>query len=224
MNKTLIFKENNKLYICERASFVTDGFQYPEIWEECKAPAGLKNTIPGGAAVINEHNGKLYMLYNTDSEALGKWFVYVSEGIRFERPEKIPEGTKEGFTFINDAFPGRKVTTRRHNFDDGVSVYAEYGKLCADDFTAKKNPFAEKLEHYEEMKKFFALDLYDTINFHVFIKKGALHYKKYSNLETEININDILDDLSGNWKYTGGIGVGEEFIFSDQSQSELLGN
>lgn len=206
MNQTLIFKENNKLYICKRASYITGGFRYPEIWQECKAPFAIKNTEPRGEAVIKKYDGEMYMLYNTAGEASGKWFTFVSEGIRFEHPGKIPEGVKEGFEFISKLFPGRSIKICRHNYEKSVSVIAEYGKLNVDDFKAKENNFAEKLEHYEEVKKFFALDLYDKVIFKALINAGDEHYKKYADNEVEISINDILNDLSGNWKYSGGIG------------------
>lgn len=206
MNETLIFKENNKLYICERASYITGGFRYPEIWEECKTPAALENTKPRGAAVIEEHNGKMYMLYNTAGEASGKWFVYAFEGVRFEHPGEIPEGVKEGFEFVTKRFPGRSIKIRRHNYEKSVSVVVEYGKLDVDDFKAKGNAFAEKSGHYEEIKRFFALDLYDKIILKVSINAGDEHYKKYADKNNEIGIDDILNDLSGSWKYSGGIG------------------
>lgn len=206
MNETLIFGENNKLYICERASYITGGFRYPEIWEECKSPAGLENTIPRGAAAKEEHNGKMYMLYNTAGEASGKWFVYASEGIRFDYPGKIPDGVKEGFEFITKRFPDRSIKIRRHNYEKSVSVVVEYGKLEVDDFRAKENAFAEKSGRYEEMKSFFALDLYDKIILKVLINAGDERYKKYADKNNEISIDDILNDLSGSWKYSGGIG------------------
>ena len=154
MNETLIFEGSNRLYICKRASYISGGFRYPEIWEECKAPAGLENTIPRGAAVIEEHNGKMYMLYNTAGEASGKWFVYASEGVRFEHPGKIPEGVKEGLEFIKNRFPDRNIEISRHSYEKSVSVLVNYGKLDADDFKAKENDFAEKSERYEEMRQF----------------------------------------------------------------------
>lgn len=210
MNETLIFEESNRLYICKRASYISGGFRYPEIWEECKAPAALENTEPKGSAVVKEHNGKLYMLYNTAGKANRKWFVYASEGVRFEHPGKIPEGVKEGFEFVTKRFPDRSIKIRRHNYEKSVSVVAEYGKLDVDDFKAKENVFAEKLEHYEEIKNFFALDLYDKIIFKASINAGDEYYKKYVDEEMEISISDILNDLSGSWKYSGGIG---EIIF-----------
>ena len=210
MNETLIFEGSNRLYICKRASYISGGFRYPEIWEECKAPAGLENTIPRGAAVIEEHNGKMYMLYNTAGEASGKWFVYASEGVRFEHPGKIPEGVKEGLEFIKNRFPDRNIEISRHSYEKSVSVLVNYGKLDADDFKAKENDFAEKSERYEEMRQFFALDLYDKIFFKASINAGDEHYNKYADKSNEISIDDILDDLSGNWKYSGGIG---EIIF-----------
>lgn len=210
MNETLIFEESNRLYICKRASYISGGFRYPEIWEECKAPAALENTELKGSAVVKEHNGKLYMLYNTAGKANRKWFVYASEGVRFEHPGKIPEGVKEGFEFVTKRFPDRSIKIRRHNYEKSVSVVAEYGKLDVDDFKAKGNVFAEKLEHYEEIKNFFALDLYDKIIFKASINAGDEYYKKYVDEEMEISISDILNDLSGSWKYSGGIG---EIIF-----------
>ena len=36
MNETLIFEENNKLYICERASYITGGFRYPKSGRSAK--------------------------------------------------------------------------------------------------------------------------------------------------------------------------------------------
>lgn len=210
MVETLVFSENNTLYICKRASYISGGFRYPEIWEERKAPAALANTEPRGAAVVKEHDGKLYMLYNTAGEASGKWFAYVSEGVRFEHPGKIPEGIKEGLEFIKNRFPDRNIEIRRHNYEKSVSVVVEYGKLDVDDFKAKENDFAEKLEHYEEMRDFFSLDLCDKIIFKASINAGDEHYKKYADKNNEISIDDILNDLSGNWKYSGGIG---EIIF-----------
>lgn len=206
MNETLIFPENGKMHICKRASYISGGFRYPEIWKECKAPAALVNTEPRGAAVIVEHGEKMYMLYNTAGEASGKWFVYASEGIRFEHPGKIPEGVKEGFEFITKSFPGRDIKIRRHNYEKSVSVVVEYGKLGVYDFKAKENVFAEKSEHYEEMKRFFALDLYDKIVFKASIKAGDKNYKKYADKDARIDIGDILNDLKGNWEYSGGIG------------------
>ena len=210
MNETLIFEESSRLYICKRASYISGGFRYPEIWEECKAPAGLENTIPRGAAVIEEHNGKMYMLYNAAGEASGKWFVYASDGVRFEHPGKIPEGVKEGFEFATKRFPDRSIKIRRHNYEKSVSVVAEYGKLDVDDFKAKENVFAEKFSRYQEMKDFFALDLYNKIVFSTSINVGDKNYKKYADKSTDITINDIINDLSGDWKYSGGIG---EIIF-----------
>ena len=210
MNETLIFTENNKLYICKRANYITGGFQYPEIWEEYNVPTDLENTEPKGSAVVNEHNGKTYMLYNTAGPASGKWFVYASEGIRFENPGKIPKGIQKGLEFITNRFPDRNLKVGRHHYEKSVSVFATYGEIDVDDFKVKKNDFAEKLSHYEKMKDFFALDLYNKIIFSTSINVGDKHYKKYSDKSTEITINDIINDLDGNWKYFGGIG---EIIF-----------
>lgn len=210
MNETLIFEESSRLYICKRASYISGGFRYPEIWEECKAPAGLENTIPRGAAVIEEHNGKMYMLYNTAGKANRKWFVYASEGVRFEHPGKIPEGVKEGLEFIKNRFPDRNLKIGRHYYEKSVSIIATYGQIDVDDFKVKKNDFAEKFSYYEEMKDFFALDLYNKIVFSTSINVGDKNYKKYADKSTDITINDIINDLSGDWKYSGGIG---EIIF-----------
>lgn len=210
MNETLIFKENGKMYLCRRASYVTGGFRYPEIWEECEPPNELKDTQPRGAGVIQNYNDKTYMLYNTAGEASGKWFVYASEGIRFEDPGKIPEGIKEGLDFIIKRFPDRSIKIGRHIYEKSVSIVAKYSKLDVYDFKVKENIFAEKFDHYEEMRKFFALDLYDKIILTVLINKGDENYNKYADKNKEINIDDILNDLNGNWEYIGGIG---EIIF-----------
>ena len=60
------------------------------------------------------------------------------------------------------------------------------------------------------MRNFFALDLYDKIILTVLINKGDENYNKYADKNKEINIDDILNDLNGNWEYIGGIG---EIIF-----------
>lgn len=212
MNETLIFEENGKMYLCKRASYVTGGFRYPEIWEECEVPNELKDTQPRGAGVIQNYNDKTYMLYNTAGEASGKWFIYVSEGARFEHPGKIPEGIKEGLDFIIKRFPGpgREINIRRVYHEESVTVLVEYGKLDVNDFSVRNNEFIEKLNHYEEIKSFCLLDLCDHTFCKISIKKSDEYYNKYSNKLLEINIDDILNDLNGNWEYIGGIG---EIIF-----------
>lgn len=81
MNETLIFTENNKMYICKRPSYISTGFRYSEVWEKCKAvPKELKNTIPRGAAVIETVDGIQYMLWNTAGEACWKWFTPLCDG------------------------------------------------------------------------------------------------------------------------------------------------
>ena len=54
------------------------------------------------------------------------------------------------------------------------------------------------------------MDLYDKIILTVLINKGDENYNKYADKNKEINIDDILNDLNGNWKYIGGTG---EIIF-----------
>ena len=196
MNETLIFSENGKMYICKRAAYCSDGFRNPEIWEECTdVPKEIKSTQAKGAAVITTQGNKKYMLYNTAGEASGKWFIFAGEGIRFEKTESIPAGTGAGYGFVKSKFPGREIKIRKRLLDKiGVKIYVEYGKLDAGDFCAKNNEIADRMEHYNDMREFFALDLYDKIMFSAVIGITDKHYKKYSNRDIEITINDILSD------------------------------
>lgn len=212
MNETLLFTENGKMYICKRAAYHSNGFVYPEIWEECtEIPEKIKDTQPRGAAAVTTQGDKKYMLYNTAGEASGKWFAFAGEGIRFEQPENIPDGVVTGYEFITSKFPDREFKIRRRFSDKSVKIIVEYGNLDADDFRARDNDLAKNMEHYEEMRAFFAMDLYDKIMFSSVIEESNRHHKKYSDKSTDITIDDILSDrISGNWKYMGGIG---EIVF-----------
>ena len=73
--------------------------------------------------------------------------------------------------------------------------------------TLQHKSIAEKplvCQHF--LKRFFALDLYDKIVFKASIKAGDKNYKKYADKDARIDIGDILNDLKGNWEYSGGIG------------------
>lgn len=215
MNETLIFMENGKLYICKRPAYTSVGFRYSEIWEECKSvPEKLKNTIPRGAAVIETWKGIPYMLWNTADEALGKWFTPFCDGVRFINPEIIPSGFREGLAFIQEKYPSRELGVGRRIYEKSVSVSVKYGKLTVDDFAVKSNKVIENMAHYAEMRKFFALDLYDGIRFKFSIREGEENYKKYSDKNREITIDDILTDkIQGEWKYIGGMG---EIIYESE--------
>lgn len=206
MNETLIFTENNKMYICERPSYISTGFRYSEVWEECKAvPKELKNTIPRGAAVIETVDGIQYMLWNTAGEGCGKWFTPLCDGIRFVKPERIPAGFEAGLNFIRERFPDREISIKRTKYEKRVSISVRYGDLDINDFEIVKNDVLEAMEHYEEMKAFFALDLYIKIGFKFSLCAGDADYKKYS--DEEISIEDLLADrVQGDWKYIGGLG------------------
>lgn len=211
MNETMIFKENDEMYLCQRASYTSYGFQPPQIWKECKKiPSDLIDTQPRGTAVVVRHNDKEYMLYNTAGEACGKWFTLLGEGIRFEKPENIPAGISEGWEFISKRFPDRALKLRRRFIDKTVKVIAKYGNLDEDDFHARQNTVTDGMEYYSEMRGFFAEDLYNRIMFSSVIDAGHPCFKKYNDRNIEVSIDDILSDLRGNWEYAGGIG---EIIF-----------
>ena len=215
MNETLIFMENGKLYICKRPAYTSVGFRYSEIWEECKSvPEKLKNTIPRGAAVIETWKGIPYMLWNTADEALGKWFTPFCDGVRFINPEIIPSGFRRAWLLYRKKYPSRELGVGRRIYEKSVSVSVRYGKLTVDDFAVKSNKVIENMAHYAEMRKFFALDLYDGIRFKFSIREGEENYKKYSDKNREITIDDILTDkIQGEWKYIGGMG---EIIYESE--------
>lgn len=209
-----IFEENGKMYICKSASYISGGFRSAEVWKERKSiPDKLKNTIPRGSGIIIEDKGIKYMLYNTSGKACGKWFTYLCPGIKFEQPPKIPEGVRNGYDFItknfHNGFMEIKKTKRKN--ESFVRINAIYSPLTADDYTAKPNEILEKMEHYHKMKEYFSFDLYEGICFGEWIYDTDVLYEKY--LNEDITIDDILNDLEGNWKYMSGSG---EIVFFNE--------
>lgn len=213
MNDNYIFEENGKMYICVKALYTSNGFKAPEVWKECSyIPEILKkSTVPHGTSVIVNYKGTKYMLWNTSGKAFGKWFTYFCDGLRFELPEKIPSGVNEGYKFILNKYQDRKIQIKKQkrNNESFIRLKIVYSPLKHTDYTVKSNKMLESMKHYNKMREYFSLDIYNKICFGCLIYETDSIYQKYC--EKDISIEDVLfDNINGNWTYSGGIG---EIIF-----------
>lgn len=192
-----VFKEGDTMYICELQCLTTLGYNEAVIWKETKSvPRSIRDTKRGGAGVIEQVEGQLYLLSNTGDETLGKWFVPYSSGIYFEELPEIPEGFLDGYNFIIDKY-NLNPCVRIRKYAKYTHIIVEMGMLKSEDYKIKQDLKDElkALKCYKEMKEFFFRECNNYVAFDLEIDDGTW-FDKENFVEWAKENNP-----HGSWKY-----------------------